>query len=376
MSIDSAPHIEDISRWNQIVAALPGANILQTQQWAQVKQPVGWQALPLVWRAAGEDGQGRVQAAALALKRRVRLGRLAAPLSVIYTPRGPLLDWADAPLRQRVLSDLAAFARKHGAIFIKIDPPVWLGYGQPETPTAHDDPLGAAVQAELGARGWRASAEQVQFKNTMWIDLRPSEADILANMRQKGRYNVRLAERKGVSVRPVERAELPRLYAMYAETARRDRFVIRDEAYYLRLWGLMLEAGLADPLIAEVDGAAVAGVVVLRFAGQAVYLHGMSLLEQRHKMPNHLLQWEAMRRAKAAGCHTYDLWGAPDVFDEGDRMWGVYRFKESLGGVVMRGLGAYDLPVRPAMFRLYTHVLPRLLEGMRARARTRLQSSV
>jgi lipid II:glycine glycyltransferase (peptidoglycan interpeptide bridge formation enzyme) len=358
----------DLKSWNETIAPLPGANILQTREWAQVKQPVGWQALPLVWR----DPEGRVQAAALALKRELRLGGLSARLCVIYVPRGPLLDWSDEVLRNQVLADLATFAKKQGAIFIKIDPPVWLGRGEPGASDALDDPLGLTVQAGLEAGGWGASDEQVQFKNTMWIDLRPNEDDLLLRMSQKGRYNVRLAERKGVTVRPAHRSELPLLYGMYAETARRDHFVIRDEDYYLRLWGLMMDAGLAEPLIAEVDGQATAGVIVLRFAGQAVYLHGMSLPEHREKMPNHLLQWQAMRRAKAAGCHTYDLWGAPDSFDETDRMWGVYRFKTSLGGVVLRGLGAYDLPTRPFYYRLYTNLLPRLLDVMRSRARRRL----
>jgi len=90
-------------------------------------------------------------------------------------------------------------------------------------------------------------------------------------------------------------------------------------------------------------------------------------------MPSHLLQWEAMLRAKAAGCTLYDLWGAPDEFLESDPLWGVYRFKEGLGGKVVRWIGAWDLPVRPFYYRLYTQVLPRLLDWMRWRGRTRTQ---
>ena len=72
------------------------------------------------------------------------------------------------------------------------------------------------------------------------------------------------------------------------------------------------------------------------FAGQAIYLFGMSRDEHREKMPNYLLQWEAMRRAKALGCTIYNLWGAPNEFDESDGLWGVFRFKEGLGGYVSR----------------------------------------
>jgi lipid II:glycine glycyltransferase (peptidoglycan interpeptide bridge formation enzyme) len=94
-------------------------------------------------------------------------------------------------------------------------------------------------------------------------------------------------------------------------------------------------------------------------------MYGMSRKAHREKMPNYLLQWEAMRRAKAAGCHTYDLWGAPDSYNQNDPLWGVYQFKEGLGGSIIRYLGAWDLPINPVYYKIYSSVLPRLLEIMR-----------
>ncbi len=171
-------------------------------------------------------------------------------------------------------------------------------------------------------------------------------------------------------------ADLPGLYRMYAETSVRDGFVIRSEEYYLELWRRFLERGMAEPLIAEVEGEAVAGIFPFYFARRAWYLFGMSRQAHREKMPNYLLQWEAMRRAKARGCTQYDLWGAPDVFDESDAMWGVFRFKEGLGGQVVRTAGAWDYPSRPAAYVLYTRVLPRALDIMRRRGRERTKQVV
>ena len=188
-------------------------------------------------------------------------------------------------------------------------------------------------------------------------------------MKPKTRYNIRLAERKGVTVRPAGLEDLETLYRMYAETSVRDGFVIRERGYYLAVWQEFMQAGLAEPLIADVEGEPVAAVVVFRFAGRAYYLHGMSRELHRERMPNHLLQWEAMRRARAAGCRVYDLWGAPETFDEADSMWGVFRFKEGLGGLVVRTLGAWDFPASPWLYRLYTRILPRLLDLMRRRGR-------
>jgi peptidoglycan pentaglycine glycine transferase (the first glycine) len=356
------------AEWDTAIARLPGANILQTWSWGRIKAEYGWEPLPQLWQDT--------PAAAMLLRRPLRLGGFAARLSVLYVPRGPLLDWSDPARRAFVLDSLEALARRNGAIFLKIDPPVVLGTGIPGTAEAVEDPTGAAVTQELLRRGWRFSAEQIQFRNTAVLDLSADEETWLARMKQKARYNLRLAQRKGVTVRRGTPADLDMLYQMYAETSVRDGFVIRPAAYYRAVWGRFMEQGLAQPLIAEVDGEAVAGLVYFVFAGQAWYQYGMSREVHRDKMPNYLLQWEAMRAAKAAGARRYDLWGAPDEFNETDPLWGVFRFKEGLGAQVVRTLGAWDFPARPALYTLYTRLLPRLLDFMRSRGKEQTRREV
>jgi lipid II:glycine glycyltransferase (peptidoglycan interpeptide bridge formation enzyme) len=305
-------------------------------------------------------------------------------MSILYVPKGPLLNWEDARLYQSVLKDLQAIARQRGAIFIKIDPEVRLGSGIPGSEAETVEAMGKSIQTHLEYRGWHFSEEQVQFQNTCMIDLTQDEEALLTNMKQKTRYNIRLAERKGVKVRSGEAADIPLLYRMYNETAVRDEFVIRDENYYRSVLQIFLKNPISNssiqpsvmPLIAEVDGEPVAAVVIFMFAGKAWYLYGMSREAHREKMPNHLLQWEAMHKAKDLGCHTYDLWGAPDQFDESDFMWGVYRFKEGLGASVVRHIGAWDLPVRPFLYRLYAQILPRLLDIMRQRQKNQSKRMV
>ncbi len=366
------PLASQAQAWNEAVAALPGAHVLQTWQWGRVKSAYGWQALPRVWR----DGSGEVAAAGLILQRSVSIRGLPLALRVMYVPKGPLCNWADAGVRHVVLDDLERLARRQKAIFIKIDPDVCLGAGVPGQANAQENSQGQEVQVDLQRGGWRFSEEQIQFRNTVVIDLSPSLDDLLAKMKQKTRYNIRLAVRKGVAVRLGGSGDLPLLYQMYAETSARDGFVIRDEGYYQAVWSSFMQAGMAEPLIAEVEGQAVAALIIFRFAGKAWYLYGMSRDAHREKMPSSLLQWEAICRAKACGCRTYDLWGAPDTFDESDSLWGVFRFKEGLGGEVVRHIGAWDLPVRPALYGLYTQTLPRLLELMRRRDKERTRKMV
>lgn len=359
----------DALSWNVLIAELPAPHLLQTYQWGQVKSQFGWQPSYKVWR----EGE-QVVAAALTLQRSLRLSPVGPKLNMFYVPKGPLLaDWSDADLRGRVLDDLSDLARQQGAFFLKIDPDVPQGRGVSGEEGAEEYPVGEAVLADLRARGWRFSHEQVQFRNTVLIDLTPSEDELLAAMKQKTRYNVRLAGRKGVTVRIGGPDDFDLLYQMYAETAIRDGFAIRAEEYYRTVWQVFHQGGMLKPLIAEVQGQAVAALMLFLFGERAWYIYGMSSDLHREKMPNYLLQWEAMRTAKAAGCRVYDLWGAPDEFDESDPLWGVYRFKNGLGGEVWRHLGAWDLPLRPWVYRFYTQAWPALMGALRwvGRARTR-----
>jgi len=350
--------------WDEEISTLPGKHILQSWEWGESKRSAGWQPMHQVWR----DADDRVSAAALILTRSISLLGIDFPLRVMYLPRGPLVrDWDDRSLREKVLTDLRSLAKQQNVIFIKIDPEVAYGRGVPGDGEATEEPGTAAVISNLREENWKPSLEQVQFKTTMLIDLRPDPDQLLAAMKQKTRYNIRLAGRRGVTVRPGEESDLELLFNMYAETSVRDGFTIRNSEYYLALWKKFIAAGLAEPLLAEVEGEPVAGVIVFRFGGRAWYMYGMSRDAHREKMPNYLLQWEAMIRAKQAGCIEYDLWGAPDEFVESDALWGVYRFKQGLGAEVVRYIGAWDLPLNQLMYRTYTQLLPRVLYLMRQR---------
>ena len=318
--------------WNEIISKLPNPHFLQTYEWGQVKAKYGWTPYYAVWT---DDGKFQVSpnpqsiipnscsAACLILKKQILNRGFSARLSVLYAPKGPLLDWSNESLRTRVLNDLQAFAKKQGAIFLKIDPDVVLGRGIPNSEGDVPENSGQAADAELTRRGWVYSSDQIQFRNTVLIDLSAPEEEMLARMKPKTRYNIRLSEKKGVSVRVGTLGDLPMLYKMYAETSVRDGFVIRDENYYMTVWKLFMQdqsstfdfRPLTIPLVAEVDGEPVAAIFLFMFAGRAYYVYGMSRNLHREKMPTYLLQWDAMKRAKASGCSAYDLWGAPEVFD-------------------------------------------------------------
>ncbi len=358
--------ITDRDPWNDTLQTLPYAHVLQTWEWGEFKRATtGWQPT----RLAFSRGDRVVAMASVGIRR-------VGPLEVMYVPKGPALDYTDADLVTEVLRSLQQMARRHGAIWLKIDPDVITATGIPagDTPqgeTRDDLPnfTGQALMHALRDRGWRFSGDQVQFRNTIVLDLASSETDLLAAMSQNTRRKVRIAERAGVTVRAGTVDDLDLLYDLYRVTGERDDFLIRPPGYYQQAWRSFIAAGLAHPLIAEFEGKPIAHVILFHFAQTCWYFYGASSNEARDKMPNYLLQWEAIKWAKAHDYARYDFWGAPDTFAEADSMWGVYNFKRGFRGTVTRHVGAWDYAPYPLLYRAYTEIMPRIIVRMRRRPR-------
>lgn len=341
--------------WNQALVTLPAAHVLQSWAWGDFKSRWGWSVQRIWWV---EDSTP--VAAAQILKRSIP----STPWNFLYVTKGPVLDYGNAALAKQVLANLELYARQTRALFIKIDPDVPRCLGEPQ-PHQTLEPPGQMMLNLLAQRGWRFSPEQIQFRNTVTLNLTPEPAQLLAAMKNKWRYNINLAERRGVIIRPGGLEDMALFYRMYAETARRDNFLIRPAAYYEDVWQQFMAAHQAEMLLAEVEGEVVAGLMLFFFDRTAWYMYGASTGQQRQLMPNHLLQWSAICRARERGCTMYDMWGAPDVFDESDRMWGVYRFKTGFGGQTVQGLGAFDYPVNRPLYWAFIAILPRLRAWLR-----------
>ncbi len=346
--------MDERDRWNDGLRDLPGAHVLQTWEWGEFKRATGkWQPTRLAFK---RRGQTVAQASLLA--------RRAGPFKLVYASKGPCLDWGDAALAERTLDELERRARRLGVVWLKIDPDVVAATGLPGSDAERVDETGAATLDRLRERDWRFSSDQVQFRNTFRIDLGRDEDAILAAMSGGARRKIRLADRRGVTVREAGLDELPLLYRLYSETAQRDQFFIRAFHYYERAWADFMRAGLAQALVAEYDGAALAHVILFRFGRTCWYFYGASTSEERGRMPNYALQWAAIRWAKAQGCQTYDMWGAPDSFDASDRLWGVYQFKRGYRGRLTRYIGAWDFAASPLLYYIYGQLASRALSLM------------
>lgn len=360
------------SQWDLYLLDLPQPHFLQSSQWAQVKEKLGWKAFFKIWKTDEND----IIAGALILERQIKIPFLPIRAAIQYIPKGPLVDWENKHLIVKVLADLQKFARDRKVIFVKIDPDVYIENPILTNTKGNYSMNSQNVLSAFSERSWRFSDSQVQFQNSMWIDLRLSDEQLLANMKQKTRYNVRLAQKKGIKIRVADTKEYPLLYQMYAQTSIRDQFVIRPASYYLDLWEKFSQAGYCEALLAEYEGLAVAGIMLYYFGNRAFYVYGMSTDQYRNFMPTYAIQWEAIKRSKEKGMKFYDLWGAPAEIIDSDPMYGVYRFKLGLGAELVKTIGGWDYISRPILFFLYEKIMPVILAVLRVIGRKKTEDSL
>jgi lipid II:glycine glycyltransferase (peptidoglycan interpeptide bridge formation enzyme) len=263
--------------------------------------------------------------------------------TIAYIPKGPLVDWGNEVLVEFLFKSLDNVAQSANAVFLKVEPTSNSAYVKRQTTSVRT-----------------VEASNVQPRRTMVVDLRPDEAAILAGMKQKTRYNIRLAEKKGVVVSPAE--DIEAFCALMKVTGERDKFGVHDAKYYRKAYELFRPTGRAQLFMATFEGAPLAGLMLFVLGKRAWYFYGGSANEERNRMPAYLLQWEAMRWAKAQGVEEYDLWGVPDEDEETleanfesrhDGLWGVYRFKRGFGGKLFRAPLAEDRVYSRWLYKLY-----------------------
>ena len=321
-----------LSTWNSFLDHHPEAHLLQTGAWGELKGGFGWQAERFV---VGEVG-------AQVLFRKLPLG-----LSLAYLPRGPVGGdgWGDWG---RLWPEIDAVCRRRWCIFLKVEADVWQ----------------AGEGPGIAPEGFRFSTQGVQPARTLLVDLSGSEEQVLARMKQKTRYNIRLAQKKGVMVR--SSSDLETFHSLMQVTGERDTFGVHSLEYYRRAYELFQPDDACELLLAEYEGRPLGGVMIFARGGRAWYFYGASSNEHRDLMPTYLLQWEAMRWARQQGCTIYDLWGVPDAdeaaleagfTERSDGLWGVYRFKRGFGGELKRACGPWDRVYQELLYRGYGWVV-------------------
>lgn len=336
-------NINEQDYFNQFIAAHPQGHFLQLWEWGMVKAGMGWESLPLV-----VEQDGAVKAALLILKRPLPIPGFKK--SIFYAPRGPVVDLDDEELCQVLFNGTRQAAKDHGAIFLKIDPAV-----------EADNHRFKQIMSNCGFRLNETGLdfEGVQPKFVFRLDIAPDENTLLSNMHQKWRYNIRLAGRKGVTIREArDKEDLKAFYDILQETAERDQFLVRGYQYYEWIWDYMVVRNYARIFLAEFEGRIISGTLGLIVGNKFWYLYGASSNQDRNVMPNYLIQWEMIKWARQQGCTLYDFRGVSGDMDENNPLYGLYRFKKGFGGEMTEFIGEMDKVYSPLFYGLWNKALP------------------
>jgi len=318
----------NLTDWNKFLENHPNAHLLQMGEWGELKWGFGWKPIRIIQNEIG----------AQILFRRLPLG-----LTIGYMPK-PVFSNQWSVVSEQFWQKVDSTCKKNHAIFLKIEPDTWTDEFQPSNlPT------------------FKPSNHNIQPPRTIVISIKEDEEKILAKMKPKCRYNIRLAEKKGIIVRAWD--DIPAFHEMMTVTGGRDNFGVHSLEYYQRAYELFHSKGTCELLVAEYEGKPLASLMVFANGRRAWYVYGASNDHERNRMPTYLLQWLAIRWAKARGCEEYDLWGVPDENEETleanfesrhDGLWGVYRFKRGFGGEVKRAAQALDRVYNPLLYWFYT----------------------
>lgn len=329
---------------------LRAQHFLQGSFWAAFKAEHGWK--PLRFRCKQPEY----------FECSVLLRSFSVPLigkvSLAYVPMG-----ADFPLNRSRMADISGYAAVLSDFSVSIkqflpENTLCIRYDIPVDCFSLEE-CSEYTKSLLSMGKLRKAPDNVQPPDTVLLDLTRTEEQLLDGMKGKWRYNIRLAQKKGVSVRKGSADDIDVFYELYQATAARDGIAIHSKDYYRDLLSRGAFSESADGgkasvslYIASHEEQALAAIITIFTAEEAVYLYGASSNEKRNLMPAYLLQWRAICDAKAAGCSVYDFYGIPPTDDERHPMHGLYRFKTGFGGTIIHRPGSIDFQLS-AMYRPY-----------------------
>jgi peptidoglycan pentaglycine glycine transferase (the first glycine) len=344
------------SQWDEFITSHPHAHLLQTLPWGELKSEFGWDILRI---GIGEGGRAYPSANLpmmdITAGVQILFRRLPFGLRFAYIPKGPVhaagVEKTSSGVgnpHSDLWQEVDRICRQRRVVFCKVEPDAWEGEVMQET------------QEALPPAGFLPSLHPIQPPRTLVVNIGGLEDQVLARMKQKTRYNIKLALKKGVVVHPSD--DLDNFYRLMQMTAGRERFGVHTLAYYRRVYELFFPRGECELLVAEYQNQPLAALIVFAHGPRAWYFYGASANDHRDRMPTYVLQWEAMRWARSRGCSEYDLWGVPDEDEDvlenefparQDGLWGVYRFKRGFGGELRRATGPWDRVYHRPLYSLY-----------------------
>ncbi|MBQ2676411.1 MAG: peptidoglycan bridge formation glycyltransferase FemA/FemB family protein [Clostridia bacterium] len=314
--------------YEEFVSAHPNCNFLQASVWSSVKKE--WDSVRIVSR----DDSGKIRAAMLVLIRKVP----HLPYTFLYAPRGPVCDSDEAEGLCDLISGVKALAKEKNAYIFKADPGFEIG---------DETFIETAKKAGLTFKETGKNFDGIQPRFVFRLNIQDkTEQELFDNFHSKTRYNLRLAERKGVTVRLGDKSDLPRFHEIMQETGERDNFNIRPLSYFEHMYDCMAEENLRL-YVAELNGKTIAATIAIYYGDKVWYLYGASSNQHRNVMPNYLLQWHMILWALEKKCRIYDFRGVSGDTSPDNPLYGLYRFKKGFSGDMIEFIGETEIVFKP-----------------------------
>ncbi len=346
---------KDKPKLNDFIKSCNAGSILQSWQWGEVEGACGRKVFRI----------GVVNANQLILVATIIKYELPFGKSYLYSPRGPVMGKSKIQNPKSKIKEtfslfidyIKKIGREENTVFLRMDPLIQISSVPGKSGSSE-----VSENRILNLSFVRAN-RQVQPQHEWSLDISCSEEEILAKMKSKTRYNVKLARRKGVKVKisdfrfrmsGKERIKDTDIFwKLLQETAKRDSFRLHPKEHYQKIIEILGEDDLVELFVAEYKNEVLAMILVSFFGQEGCYLHGASSELYKNLMANYLLQWEAALEAKRKGCTRYNFGGiAPN--NNSKHPWaGITRFKKGFGGKEITYIGARELPFQKSWYRLY-----------------------
>ncbi len=315
--------IKSKEQLNDLVGKQKYSQFLQSWQWGQFQEKVAGKIFRL-----GIQEKGQLTTVATIIKKLLPIGK-----SYFYCPRGPIVRNLKLEISNLLFDEIRKLAKKEKVIFFRFEPEFSITNSQFLISKTID----------------------VQPSKTLILDLFKSEEELLKDMRQKTRYNIRLAERKGIKIIEANINQFENFWQIMNETSHRDNFRLHSQNYYQEM--LKIEKDFIKLFLAEYEHKIIAVSIISFFGNAVTYLHGASSNKYRNIMAPYLLQWHCMKLAKEQGYNYYDLGGVDE-----NKWPGLTKFKKGFGGREFEYPGTFDLVFNKRWYGIYK-LIRRLRRG-------------
>ena len=312
---------------------------LEKHERCNFQQSIEWSKVKTSWKTEvilAEDNNGKIIGSLMVLIRKIPIFGY-----IMYSSRGPVCDIHNKEVLAQLTEGAKQLAKKYNAIVLRIEPDI-----------VSSDEKFRNIMIELGYKikdDAKNFSEEIQPRYVFRLDIKgKTEDEIFKAFHQKTRYNVRLATKKGVTVKVGAREDLKDFHKIMITTGIRDGFITRPLEYFEKMYDCLGDH--MKLLMAYYEDKPISGVIVIIYGNKTWYLYGASSNEHRNLMPNYLLQWEMIKIALQNKSDIYDLRGVPGIADNSN---GLYRFKKGFGAEYTEFIGEVYIEFNPLKYRLY-----------------------